>query len=811
MRKHNVLLHYLGRLAPPALLVIAGLLPAGTATAAIALDQIAYSGYSTDFATISGDTLFTTVGDTFLSVNVSNPAAPSVLGSCSLLGENYASPGEVAGLEFSNNRVYVLRDGGSLALQVVDVSIAGSPEVIGSFDAPAADANDEQTPTGRSMSVEGSIVYLGVRSFGVYRINASNASDIFIQSYYDVTPDPSDSTPTVIDVASKDTNVFLLTTADGKVLNIDFSTPSFPVQNGGYLVSVNQSHIEADNDRVYLFDGSVQILDATLPALLQLQSNGGFTATTLASGGSTLFSASAVQVRTTSIANPSSPSLLGSLSQVSQAAIGNGDLALGNNKVLLARGQDLSVVDVTTLSAPAFSGVLRAHAPGEPLQAPLFSNGKMYLLTDTSAMTGLGTAAISVLLPVSGQAPQLLGTLDLSASDRPNEIAVSGDTVYAVTDTQVVVINASIPQTPAIVGRRNHPSATGTFNQTITVAGSMVYTGGTYGVSIVSAADPSNPQVVGVYVGAESVPVVDLQIVGSNLYCAAGTAGLQVVSVTNPSLPTLLSIGNVDGADVQEIRVSGNYCYARTPDSLLRINVSSPASPGVVSQLSLPTSSALNECFACQSDYRGSIAANGTVVYVAGGTDGLLVADFSNSNNPQILDSWDTSWLNYVALDSDLLYLAEDKVEYTGETESGLRVVTPPVSGGGGTGEPTGGQITSIPYFAEEGKQLTLQAPAGTNHQWRRNGIDMAGVPPRVTGVQAQDLVFQPVEMADEATYTCVYDDGSKQLVETEPFSLEVQPVNSVPVGGSFGLAGLASVLMLAGAGFARGRKQHRK
>lgn len=809
MRKHNVLLHYLGRLAPPALLVFAGLMPAGTATAAIALDQIAYSGYSTDFATSSADTVFTTVGDTLLSVNVSNPAAPSVLGSCSLLGDNFASPGEVAGIEFSNNRVYVLRDGGSLALQVVDVSIAGSPELIGSFEAPAADANDEQTQTGRSMTVEGSIVYLGVRSFGVYRVNASNASDIFIQSFYDVSPDPSDSTPTVVDVASKDTNVFLLTSSDG-VLNIDFSTPSFPVQNGGYLVSVNQNHIDADNDRVYLFDGSVQILDSSLPALLQLQSNGGFTATAFASGGSTLFSASAVQVRTTSIANPAAPSLLGSLSQVSQAAIGNGDLALGNNKVLLARGQDLSVVDVTTLSAPAFSGVLRAHAPGEPLQAPLFSNGKMYLLTDTSAMTGFGTAAISVLLPVSGQAPQLLGTLDLSASDRPNEIAVSGDTVYAVTDTQVIVINASIPQTPAIVGRRNHPSATGTFNQTITVAGSMVYTGGTYGVSIVSAADPSNPQVVGIYVGGQPVPVVDLQIVGSNLYCAAGTAGLQVVSVTNPSLPTLLSIGNVDGADLQEIRVSGNYCYARTPDSLLRINVSSPASPGVVSQLSLPTSSALSECFACQSDYRGSFAANGTVVYLAGGTDGLLVASFSNSNNPQILDSWDTSWLNYVALDSDLLYLAEDKVEYPGKTESGLRVATPPVSGGG-TGDPSGGQITSIPYFAEEGKELTLQAPAGTNHQWRRNGIDMANVPPRVTGVQSQDLLFQPVEMADEATYTCVYEDGSKQLVETEPYSLEVLPVNSVPVGGGLGLAGLASVLLLAGAGFSRGRKQDRQ
>lgn len=793
--------------------MVALLLPIA-AHGAIALDQVGYTGFSTDYAAAQGTSAFVTVGDELLAVEVSDPANPVIQGRCSLLGENFASLGKVAGVEYSGGRVYILRDGGSVALQIVDASNPAALSLLGDFEAPAPDANDAQSPTGRSMSVDGTVVYLGVGSFGVYRLNAADATNVSIQSFYDLTPTPGESQPTVIDVAAADSKVFLLTENDSDVYSIDFGAPLFPTQIGGAL-NVSQSHLEADPNHVYLYDGSVQLLNAALPVTLPQVSNPGFSASALVPSGATLYTANIAQVRITSLATPSSPVTVGNAVTTTQPAVGNGDLAVAGSSLVLARGKDLGVVDSAVPSAPVFSGMLARHIAGEPLQAPVFSNGKYYVLSDTATFTGSNTASVTVLEPGVGGAPQLLGAIELSAANYPNEIAVSNDVIYAVTDTKLVAIDATAPQSMVISGSVNHPGS-GNFGDTVSASGTTVYTGGTNGVNIYNAGNPASIQTIGQYVGNNFptiTPVVDLQIVGTLLYCASGVDGVQIVNVSNPGVPQALSVGSVGGADAREILVSGTNCFVRTSTELIRLVVTSPSSPVIASQLSLPGSSTLKECFSCGESYRGTFVVSGLTAYIAGGADGLQVADFTNAASPIILDSWDTDWLNYVALDSDLLYLAEDALEASASFETGLRVVTPPVGNTGGEGEggALGGQITSIPYFAEEGRDLRLIAPAGTNHQWRRNGIDMANVPPRLTGTQEQELVFVPVAESDEATYTCVYDDGSKQLVETEEYQLVVYPVNTVPVSGHAGLAVAALLLFglaLMGLRSTRGQAQ---
>ena len=101
--------------------------------------------------------------------------------------------------------------------------------------------------------------------------------------------------------------------------------------------------------------------------------------------------------------------------------------------------------------------------------------------------------------------------------------------------------------------------------------------------------------------------------------------------------------------------------------------------------------------------------------------------------------------------------------------------------------------ITSNVYspFIDEGTNVVLTAPEGTAHQWRLDGVD-------IPGANNSQLNLNPVQQADEGTYTVAYDDGTGPQ-ETDPFLLEVKSQGTVPVAGLTGLASLVALLALGG------------
>ena len=56
-------------------------------------------------------------------------------------------------------------------------------------------------------------------------------------------------------------------------------------------------------------------------------------------------------------------------------------------------------------------------------------------------------------------------------------------------------------------------------------------------------------------------------------------------------------------------------------------------------------------------------------------------------------------------------------------------------------------------------------------------------------------MQFDPVLEEDAGIYTCRYDDGSKALVETSPYTLDVLPPGSLPAAGAAALAILACAI----------------
>lgn len=108
-------------------------------------------------------------------------------------------------------------------------------------------------------------------------------------------------------------------------------------------------------------------------------------------------------------------------------------------------------------------------------------------------------------------------------------------------------------------------------------------------------------------------------------------------------------------------------------------------------------------------------------------------------------------------------------------------------------------RCSANPHFIVEGQPLVLTAPPGFNYRWKKDGDYMEDAPDAITGTHSRYLVFNPVTEADTGIYTCEYDDGAKEVTQTQPYTLAVSPAGSLPVGGAALLAGLVASLGFSG------------
>jgi len=100
------------------------------------------------------------------------------------------------------------------------------------------------------------------------------------------------------------------------------------------------------------------------------------------------------------------------------------------------------------------------------------------------------------------------------------------------------------------------------------------------------------------------------------------------------------------------------------------------------------------------------------------------------------------------------------------------------------------------PHFLAAGTRLVLTAPPGANYKWKKDGVYMEDAPDAITGTQTRYLVFDPLSEEDAGIYTCEYDDGTKDMTQTPPFTLVVNAAGSLPAFGA--LAAFATMGLLA-------------
>jgi hypothetical protein len=403
---------------------------------------------------------------------------------------------------------------------------------------------------------------------------------------------------------------------------VDISSPTAPRIVGAVDTPGSAVRLAIANNYAYVADNtavvSINISTPTSPVIVGSLAT---SATNVAVAGSRLYVLGGAQFKIIDVTNPASPSLLSASDGLnSQAIDATASLAfLGAPYSSSLNTGGLYVEDVSSPTAPR----VLANLCGIYNSWRVSAAGSLAVVTGNS----MGMKVVDVSAP---SAPTRKGSL----SGVMGAVAMAGQ--YAYIDNMIpgnpahddlIVVNLSVPTSPAIVGRVTLPAAAGA----IKVVGSYAYAAaGAAGLQVVDVSSPSSPRIVGavdtpgsalgvavangyayvadntavvsirvstptspVIVGSLATSATSVAVAGSRLYVLDGTQ-FKIIDVTNPAAPTLL--GATSGYSAQSVDILGNYALLATPAAdhtsstggIYVINVSNPAQPTLYDQIIVP-------------------------------------------------------------------------------------------------------------------------------------------------------------------------------------------------------------------------------
>lgn len=325
-----------------------------------------------------------------------------------------------------------------------------------------------------------------------------------------------------------------------------------------------------------------------------------------------------------------------------------GAVALSGTTAYLGEGATLTVLDVTTPSAPVVLGRLRlngaieglavagttvfaaagaagvhfvdASSPGAMvLRATFNTSGHAHgvAAAGTRLYVADGVGGLRIVDVASPSSPVLLGALATIGPARA--IWTDGTTAYLVDQHEgLLVLNVS---SPAAITRTGVCRLVAE-GESLAVSGSYAYVGDGEGkLNVVNLTTPSAPvlatnlvlagQGLGVAIGP-----------ASHLFVAAGAAGVQPVNVSSPAAPVLLAAADTPG-EATAIAISGSTAFVADGFGGLRIlNVSAPSAPALLAT----AGSGLRA--------RHSAVTTNGIVYVAAGEKGIEIYDVSAAGAP---------------------------------------------------------------------------------------------------------------------------------------------------------------------------------
>jgi hypothetical protein len=418
-------------------------------------------------------------------VDVSNPAAPRIVGTAN-------TPGSAKAVAVANGYAYVAD---TSTLQVIDVRNSSAPFVAGSL-ASAANA----------------VAVAGTRAYAV------NGSQLL-----------------VIDVA---------TPTSPRLLSATDSRGAQAVAAMGNVVLLASPMVDHSANT-----GGLYVEDASIPTSPVVRANalGGFPSADVAATGTLAAVAGNTGLKVVDVSNPAFPRSVGTLVAASMMKVAMaGQYAYVLQYVSGNPGHyDLVVVSLGAPTAPAIVGRITV------------GGGSAVKAVGTLVYVAAGATGLQIVDVSNPAAPRILGTANTPGSAKG--VAVANGYAYVADTTTIQVVDVHNASGPFIVG------SLATAANAVAVAGSRVYALSGSQLLVIDVASPSAPRLLSATngYGAQAIDVV-----GTRAFLATPAldhgdpaAGIRVVDVTNAAAPLLVEQIEVPGSPLA-VFATPSYVYA---------------------------------------------------------------------------------------------------------------------------------------------------------------------------------------------------------------------------------------------------------
>ena len=502
-------------------------------------------------------------------IDISNKAAPSIVGSVSLGPNQYTYDLVLAG-----NYIYAPDAGGSNnPISLVDVTVKTSPVDLGGLSSPLG--------VGTAIKV-GNYVY-GSGSFGAFHtIDATNPASPTLAL-----------TSTLgfgsnLKFSAQGNRLVALINGGFSIVDLSITTsivgsPEVAVKTSGSSTSAVYSYVSGTTAVTLDTSMNYYFFDVSNPAAMTAIASSRLPISTnsyspCGTGTGTYLIVCGINQGSLYFVNFSTPTAssvvktVGSLYPMYAIVTDS-----TGNYVFSASTQGLQVVDKTSIPSAALVGtVLKTMS----YPTSVYVSGNYAYVTDSSGN------ALHIFDITTKTAPTFVATYTGSINGVTGvTITASGNYAYAVGSGYVTVIDVTTKSSPTYVTQ----VTTGLSNsQRVSISGSYLYAGGSNFTSYDIAA-PAAP----VYRSTVALPAIaqGISISGTNAFVGT-TGGSTVMAAVNITTPTALtftsSVGMVGDYDnVTDSSEIGNYSLAISPTAtkLTITNLTTPSSPTISSTL----------------------------------------------------------------------------------------------------------------------------------------------------------------------------------------------------------------------------------
>jgi hypothetical protein len=243
----------------------------------------------------------------------------------------------------------------------------------------------------------------------------------------------------------------------------------------------------------------------------------------------------------------------------------------------------------------------------------------------------------------------------------PRGMTVSGDILYLISGTGLMIIDISAPETPETLSSMVLPGLTRVVAEQ---DGLLFVANAEFGLRIINVSDPNSPVEVGAIPSSEirwtnprtTDETWGVAVAGDHAFITDRRSGLRIIDISDPSAPVEVSSYFSPRDWFSEVVVEDQIAYLCAFDKgLLMLDVSDPTAPTLIKSI-------------VSEAYPTGISKEGDTIYLACGWDGVRILDVSDTTTVNEIGAtfFDDLFVFHVVASGGYVYAGLSDMSYRG-------------------------------------------------------------------------------------------------------------------------------------------------